>query len=157
MTVSELTAGSLVTSHVRLVRKLGEGGMGSVWVADHLRLETEVAVKLIDPLLMKKHPSMKRRFQREATAAAKLKSPHVVRIFDHGETDDGVPFIVMELLAGEGLDQRLARTTTLGPRATERIVAQVCVALREAHGLGIVHRDIKPANLFLGATARRCR
>src|SRR5436305_3310518 len=107
--MTDLGPGTMVTPHVRLVRKLGEGGMGTVWVAEHLRIEAQVAVKFIDPVLVKKHPAMKSRFRREATAAAKINSPHVVRTFDHGEMDDGTPFIVMELLEGESLEDRVAR------------------------------------------------
>ncbi len=139
----------MVTPNVRLVRHLGDGGMGSVWVATHLRLESEVAVKFIDPLLIQQQPSIRARFRREATAAAKIDSPHVVRTFDHGEMDDGTPFIVMELMRGESLADRIHRSGPLGLRDTELVVVQVCKALRMAHKLGIVHRDIKPDNVFL--------
>ncbi len=141
--------GMMVTPHVRLVRKLGQGGMGTVWVAAHLRLDSEVAVKFIDPLLIQQHPAMKSRFRLEATAAAKINSPHVVRTFDHGEMDDGTPFIVMELLEGESLADRLDGWGPLGLRETETVIVQMCKLLRIAHKLGIVHRDIKPGNLFL--------
>ncbi len=144
-----LAPGVMVTPHVRLVRKLGEGGMGTVWAAAHLRLESEVAVKFVDPLLIRKDPSLRTRFRCEATAAAKINSPHVVRVFDHGEMNDGSPFIVMELLEGESLADRLARAGPLRPRDVEELVVQLCKVLRLAHQHGVVHRDIKPGNLFL--------
>ena len=147
--MTALAPGRMVTPNVRLVRHLGDGGMGSVWVATHLRLESEVAVKFIDPLLIQQQPSIRARFRREATAAAKIDSPHVVRTFDHGEMDDGTPFIVMELMRGESLADRIHRSGPLGLRDTELVVVQVCKALRMAHKLGIVHRDIKPDNVFL--------
>jgi serine/threonine-protein kinase len=144
----ELSPGTLVTRNVRLVRPLGKGGMGSVWVGEHCTLETEVAVKFISP----EHAQKARfvaRFRREASSAAKIKSPHVVQVFDHGLTDAEVPYIVMELLKGESLSQRLKRERQLTARETGLLVAQVAKVLTIAHGLGIVHRDLKPDNLFL--------
>jgi len=139
--------GDLVGASVRLERLLGAGGMGSVWVADHLALHTQVAVKFMSPE-MAKSPEGIARFEREATAAAQIKSPHVVQVFDHGLTADGAPFIVMELLQGEDLGARLSR----GPLAlgeTLHLTRQLCRALSRAQQVGIVHRDIKPANVFL--------
>ncbi|MBI4704774.1 MAG: protein kinase [Deltaproteobacteria bacterium] len=144
-----LAPGAMVTGSLRLVEKLGEGGMGSVWVAEHLALKTQVAVKFISPALIEASPGIAARFSREAALAAQIQSPHVVHTYDHGETEDGIPFIVMELLEGESLDDRLERDRTLSLRETVTIVAQVSKALGRAHKLGIVHRDIKPANLFL--------
>lgn len=81
--------------------------MGKVWVAEHLTLGTDVAVKFISPELAQQHPDLVARFEREASVAAKIKSPHVVQTFDRGVTDDGTPYIVMELLEGETLLARL--------------------------------------------------
>jgi len=147
----EIAAGTLVTANVRLVKLLGEGGMGSVWVADHLSLKTQVAVKFISPELVRTDASMVERFNREAALSARIKSPNVVQIFDHGIIDDGPPYIVMELLEGESLEQRLERTAPLSIEQTVAIVAQTAKALNKAHKLGIVHRDIKPDNIFLMA------
>jgi len=122
--------------------------MGSVWVADHLTLGTQVAVKFISRDLAAE-PQMLTRFQREATAAAQIKSPHVVQVFDNGVTDDGQPYIVMELLHGEDLDVRIERLGRLSLAETLVVVRHTCKALAVAHRLGIVHRDIKPANLFV--------
>jgi eukaryotic-like serine/threonine-protein kinase len=140
--------GTMVGSNVRLQRLLGQGGMGSVWVADHLGLQTEVAVKFISVELAKTGEAMTR-FQREASAAAQLRSPHVVQVFDHGITADGAPYIVMELLEGEELSKRIERLGPLPVPEVVAIVSQVCKALGKAHAQGIVHRDIKPDNIFL--------
>jgi serine/threonine-protein kinase len=137
----------------RLVERLGAGGMGEVWKADHRLLARPAAIKLI------RSPSgtapgmasddMHRRFEREAQVIARLRSPHTVTLFDFGVADDGAFYYVMELL--EGLDtERLVRR--FGPMPAERVVwilRQVCHSLSEAQSCGLVHRDIKPANIFL--------
>jgi serine/threonine-protein kinase len=120
-----------------------------VWVADHLTLGTEVAVKFILEDIGAHHPSAVSRFQLEASAAARIKSPHVVQMLDHGFMADGVPFIIMELLEGEQLSARLDRLGWLSLRECSDIVTQLARALSGAHQLGIVHRDIKPDNIFL--------
>ncbi|HSO00291.1 MAG TPA: protein kinase, partial [Candidatus Nanopelagicales bacterium] len=140
--------GQQITATLRLVRLLGKGGMGSVWVADHLGIGTQVAVKFIAKQLLEDGPYVQR-FRREAMAAAQIKSPHVAQVFDHGVTADGTPYIAMELLEGELLGKRLKRLGQLGLRETAMIVTQVAKALTRAHQLGIVHRDIKPDNIFL--------
>jgi len=145
---AELSPGTLVTPNLRLVRMIGQGGMGSVWVADHLTLETQVAIKFLRPDVARKGSKAAVRFSREAQVAAKIKSPHVVQTFDHGWMQDGTPYIAMELLEGEGLDARLARgPLTLADAAV--LVRQVADVLQRAHALDVVHRDIKPPNLFL--------
>jgi len=145
----KLAEGVQVNPNVRLVRPLGEGAMGEVWVGAHLTLGTEVAVKFISAELAASQPDIVTRFEREAAVAARIKSPHVVQTFDRGVTDDGTPFIVMELLEGESLWSRLGRTETLSLRETAQVVTQVGRALRRAHELGIIHRDIKPDNVFV--------
>ena len=139
--------GAMVTPSVRLVEPLRSGGMASVWVADHLTLHTRVVVKFISEQLAGNEEALTR-FSREASAAAAVKSPHVVQVLDHGVVDSS-PFIVMELLEGEDLRTRLARTQVLSLVETEAIVSQTCKALGQAHRAGIVHRDIKPDNMFL--------
>ncbi len=121
--------------------------MGSVWRAEHTSLGTPVAIKLINPELARGQ-NLLARFHREAQAAAKLRSVHVVQILDHG-VDEGVPYIAMECLEGESLAQRLTAERKLTPAATAQVMAGVCRALLRAHRLGIVHRDLKPDNIFL--------
>jgi serine/threonine protein kinase len=146
--VEELKPGTSVTPAIRLVRCLGVGGMGSVWVADHLALHTQVVVKFMAPELAASTDAVER-FAREAGAAAQVKSPHVVQMFDHGITPHGVPFIVMELLEGRDLSKHLRERGRLSLAETADIVGQVAKALDRAHARGIVHRDIKPENIFL--------
>lgn len=140
--------GEQITSYLRLVRPLGEGGMGRLWVAEHQTLEIEVAVKLLNPDLAQDGQWLGR-FRQEAHAVAKIDSAHVVRVFDHGTTYNNEPFIVMELLRGEDLLRRIERTNGLPLEEVELIVSQTCKALGRAHALGIIHRDLKPENIFL--------
>jgi serine/threonine protein kinase len=149
-----LQTGVMVTPRLRLERLLGEGGMGSVWIAEHLGLGTRVAVKFISSELAAQHPELSERFVQEAAAAAKISSPHVVRTFDFGSMSDGTPYLVMELLEGESLEERLGRSGPLSPQDAVVVTKQVANALDEAHRLGIVHRDIKPANIFLMRSGR---
>jgi eukaryotic-like serine/threonine-protein kinase len=146
--VPEAHAGMMVTPSVKLLRPIGEGGMGAVWVAEHLSLRTHVVVKFIASGL-KDSKEATERFSREAAAAAQVKSPHVVQTFDHGFTSDGHPYIVMELLEGRDLGAYLDAELSCPPDLVLEIVAQLSRALDRAHQIGIVHRDIKPGNIFL--------
>jgi serine/threonine-protein kinase len=137
----------ILSGKYRLERELGRGGMGSVWLAEHMTLRSPVAIKLIDPGIAE-NPEALSRFLREAQAAASLRSPHVVQILDHG-VDNGVPFIVMELLEGESLASRIEKSQRLSPADTSRIMTQVCRAITRAHEAGIIHRDLKPDNIYL--------
>ncbi len=121
--------------------------MGSVWRAEHVELGTPVAVKLIDPAIAMS-PEATARFKREAQAAAALRSTHVVQVLDYG-IDDQTPYIVMELLEGESLADRMARVRQLSPETLVDIFTQVGRALARAHERNIVHRDLKPDNIFL--------
>ncbi|MBM4359277.1 MAG: serine/threonine protein kinase [Deltaproteobacteria bacterium] len=148
----DLHPGVYVTDNIRLKRRLGEGGMASVWVGEHLTLRIDVAVKFIAPDLVGQAPDLVARFNREATAVARIRSPHVVQVLDHGMTADGTPYIVMELLEGEDLGARLDREGSLPLADVVTILTQVGKALTRAHQAGIVHRDIKPDNIFLVRT-----
>ena len=138
----------LVAGKFRLTRLLGRGGMGAVWEGTHATLGSRVAVKFIDAEYAES-PEARSRFENEARAAARLRSKHVVEVYDHGVSEDGRPFIVMEFLDGEPLDKRLDRVGRLTPKDTAHIVLQVCRGLTKAHAAGIVHRDLKPENVFL--------
>jgi len=148
-------SGDQVAEYLRLVRLLGSGGMGSVWIADHLRLRTQVAVKFLS-VTMLNNTAARSRFDREAQLVAQVKSPHVVQVLDQGVTVTELPqpFIVMELLDGEDLGQLLERKQTLSIEEAYFILDQVCAGLGTAHALGLVHRDIKPENIFLLAGDR---
>jgi predicted Ser/Thr protein kinase len=138
----------LVAGKYRVTRLLGRGGMGTVWEGVYDHLGTRVAIKFIDA----EHASsddVRQRFVNEARAAARLRSKHVVQVYDQGVGDDGRPYIVMEFLGGEPLDDRLEREGRLPPQEMARIALHVCRALSKAHESGIVHRDLKPENIFL--------
>ena len=143
-------AGQILSGTLRLVRKIAEGGMGSVWIAQHLVLGTEVAVKFMSGPWAAV-PSARSRFLREARMTATIDSPHVVEVLDcrHDEADE--PYIVLELLRGENLEQRVRRHGALCVFEVVEIVAQTCEALAATHEAGIVHRDLKPENVFLVA------
>ena len=121
--------------------------MGSVWLAEHLTLGSEVAIKVLEPANADDETA-RRRFLQEAKAAASLASPHVVQIFDYG-IEEGTPFIVMERLSGETLGQRLERERVVEPELLSTIFSHVGRAMQKAHDAGIVHRDLKPDNVFL--------
>ena len=145
-----MSAGTLLGGKYRLEALIGRGGMGSVWRAQHLGLHAPVAVKLLNVEAVTSSSEMLNRFHREARAAAAIRSPHVVQILDHGiDEASGAPFIVMELMEGQSLADRLERDGRINPADTQRIFTQVARALSRAHEVGIVHRDLKPDNVFL--------
>src|SRR5215470_7588298 len=129
-----------------IVGPLGSGGMGEVYRARDTRLEREVAIKVL-PSTLSTDPSLRQRLEREAKAISKLSHPHICTLHDIGH-QDGVDFIVLELLEGETLEQRLTKGP-LPPEQTLRYAAQIADALAKAHKLGITHRDLKPANVML--------
>jgi serine/threonine protein kinase len=138
--------GQRIGGKYRLDRAIAEGGMGSVWMADHEGLGSRIAVKFIAPLLAD-DATARVRFEREAKMAAKLQSPHVVQVIDYG-IEGECPYIAMEYLAGENLEHHLARGALSIARAAE-IIEQIAKAIGLAHAAGIVHRDLKPSNIFL--------
>jgi serine/threonine protein kinase len=143
----ELAPDVVVAERFQLVRELGRGGMGAVWLAHHLGLGVLCAVKF-DLTGAACLADLRRRFEREARAAALLRSPHVVQMLDHGIWDDR-PYIAMEYLEGEDLRRRLDRVKRLSAEETERLVAQVARGLSKAHAASVIHRDLKPDNIFL--------
>ncbi|MEJ7616955.1 MAG: tetratricopeptide repeat protein [Pyrinomonadaceae bacterium] len=134
-------------SHYRILEKLGEGGMGVVYVGEDTHLGRRVAIK-IPHLSAAESTNFNPRFLREARAASTLTHPHIATVYDYGETLDGQPFIVMELVNGRNLDELLTDDALSMTRAVE-IVIQVAEALAEAHAHGIIHRDIKPSNIAI--------
>ena len=141
----------LVAGKYQLVRMIGRGGMGSVWEARHVSLGTSSAIKFIESDYADSHEA-RSRFDKEAKAAATIQSKHAIQIFDHGVTDDGKPYIVMEMLQGEPLDKRIERLRQMTLPDTARILQQVCRGLARAHERGIIHRDLKPENIFIVRT-----
>ncbi|WP_437904917.1 serine/threonine-protein kinase [Sorangium sp. So ce327] len=142
-----LEAGSVVGGKYRLERPLAGGAMGFLWVARHLQLDVEVALKFMMPQHADS-PVARARFEREAKASAQLRTPNVVHVYDYGLEGD-TPYLAMELLEGEDLAAYLARHGRLEPEELVGIVSQVSKALRRAHEVGLIHRDLKPANIFL--------
>ncbi len=130
-----------------IVEQLGEGGMGAVWKARHLKLQKSVVIKTLK-LDLAKSAQARGRFLREGEAASKIRHPNVVEIFDVGELD-GVPYLVMELLEGSDFQQLLDQRGALNVMEVADIMVPVCAAVSAAHDAGVIHRDLKPQNIFL--------
>lgn len=131
----------------RLLHVLGEGGMGTVWAAEHQLLKKTVAVKLLLPQQL--HGAARKRFEREARMAGSIGHPSIVKVFDLGHREDGAPYLVMEYLKGESLADRVENYGALEVGECVTIMTQVLGGLAAAHDKGIVHRDLKPDNIFL--------
>jgi eukaryotic-like serine/threonine-protein kinase len=140
--------GTVVAGKYRVEQLLGQGGMGSVWAGRHVTLGQLVAIKFVHPKLVGSAEA-RRRFDNEAKAAARIKSRHAVAVYDHGVTEAGQPYIVMEYLEGEALERAIRRRGKLPLSEVVQIVAQSARALSAAHEAHIVHRDLKPDNIFL--------
>lgn len=134
------------------MRRLGEGGMGEVWAARNERTDRDFAIKLLLPALARNREALER-FVREAKATGRLRDPGIVDVFDAGQTREGRPYLVMELLSGESLEARLARQGRLDPFTACTSLARIARALHRAHQTGIVHRDLSSANIFFAASA----
>jgi serine/threonine-protein kinase len=145
---ASIAPGTILANKYRVERVLGGGGMGIVVAATHIQLFQRVALKFLTRAAMTNAEAVER-FMREAQAAARIQSEHVVKVLDVGTLESGVPYIVMEYVEGKDLSQILAERGPLPiAEATETIV-QACVALADAHVAGIVHRDLKPSNIFV--------
>src|SRR5262249_49057612 len=138
--------GGVIGAKYRLTRVLGEGGMGAVWAARNLKLDVDVAIKLIRREVAADDTS--ERLLQEARAAARIGHPCIVRVYDFGETEFKDPYIVMELLEGESLRQALERKGRLPVVNAVQTLLPVASALSAAHAKGIIHRDVKPENVL---------
>src|SRR5882672_7754136 len=143
---SATLVGSLLQGAYQVTRVIGEGAMGTVYEAVQTRLDKRVAVKVLARDLAE-NPEALARFQREIQVTAKLAHPNIVQVSDFGVVPTGEPFLVMEYLDGEDLEQRLARVGRVSFAGAVRIVNQLASALAVTHAEGIVHRDLKPANV----------
>jgi len=155
--VDDPLLGATFAGRFTILSRLGRGSMGSVYRARQEAVGRDVAIKIVRPDRAY-DPETKARFEREARAVSVLKSPHTVTAFDFGEAEDGSWFLVMEMLEGETLGERLKRSGRLHWRAASKFVRHALLSLGEAHQKGIIHRDLKPDNLFiskeLGSDAR---
>lgn len=140
--------GDMISERYRLVRLLDVGGMGEVWAARNVLTQKNFAVKFLLPELAER-PDALERFIREAETAGSLEHPSIVDVFDVAQGEDGRPYIVMELLAGESLEARVERAGTLTSFEAAAFLAQIADALDVAHRAGVVHRDLSAANIFL--------
>ncbi len=140
--------GITIAGRYLVERLIGQGGMGTVWAGRHITLNQLVAIKFVHPQLAGSAEAL-RRFDTEAKAAARIKSRHAVAVYDHGISESGQPYIVMEYLEGESLEQAITRRGRLPLHEVAEIVQQAARALHAAHQAGIVHRDLKPDNIFL--------
>ena len=145
---TDALVGTVLEGAYRITRLIGEGGMGAVYEAVQLRLNKRVAVKLMARDLAANQEALAR-FHREAEITSHLGHPHLVAVFDFGQAESGEPYLVMEYLEGEDLDQRLRRVGRMPIETVVRVVKQVASALGAAHDQGVVHRDLKPGNVFL--------
>ncbi|MBA3456658.1 MAG: protein kinase [Deltaproteobacteria bacterium] len=144
----ELAPGSILLGKYRVDEIIGTGGMGRVVRASHLYLQQSVAIKILLPQ-MAESPSTVARFLREAQATVRLKSEHIARVIDVGTMPDGIPFMVMEYLEGNDLNQILRHHGPQVPEIVCDLMLQACEGMAEAHAMGIVHRDIKPSNYYI--------
>lgn len=144
--------GDVIRGKYRIIRLIGDGGMGSVYEAKHEVLGTPVALKFLHPELAKR-PGLVSRFLQEAKVSASIQSTHVTRVTDVDQTEDGAAFIVMELLSGEPLQNVLDREHKLSRDRAIDFALQMLSGLEAAHALGVVHRDLKPDNVFITRTS----
>jgi eukaryotic-like serine/threonine-protein kinase len=140
--------GQVVADRYHVVRKLGEGGMGQVYLAEHVKMGRKSAIKVMNPAMVH-DPDAVARFNREAANASRITHPNVCAIYDFGETPEGLIYLAMEFVEGEPLTDVLERERALPAPRAAAIFLQVADALQAAHDLGIVHRDLKPDNIML--------
>ena len=140
--------GTLLDGKYKVERKLGSGGMGTVYVARHRIINKQVAIKVFTPE-PNSDDSMAERFQQEAEAAARIRHPSIVAVNDFGETDKGLLYIVMEYVDGISLRELIKKELRLAPERVVSLGCQICAGIAVAHGAGIIHRDLKPENVLI--------
>src|SRR2546430_4434445 len=140
--------GQVIADRYHVTKKLGEGGMGQVYLAEHVKMGRRSAIKVMNPSMVH-DPDAVARFNREAANASRITHPNVCAVYDFGETTDGMIYLAMEFIEGEPLTDILERDGALEPGRAVQIFQQVADALQAAHDLGIVHRDLKPDNIML--------
>jgi serine/threonine-protein kinase len=145
-----LALGALYADKYRIVRQLGEGAMGAVYEGENVRIHRKVAIKVLHAHVAGKGDALQR-FEREAQAAGRIGSEHIIEVLDMGELPDGSRFMVMEFLEGSTLDQRIRSRRRLSPEEASPILCQLLEGLAAAHAAQIIHRDLKPANVFLAS------
>lgn len=154
MTSPDALIDTVIAETYRITRKLGAGGMGSIYEGEHSRMGRKFAVKLLDPAFAE-NEEVFQRFKREAEIAGQIGHPNIVEVVDFNKTDQGVPYMVMELLIGLDLADWIAHKGAFSFQAAYPVIAEVVDALEAAHAAGVVHRDLKPQNIFLCERGRR--
>jgi eukaryotic-like serine/threonine-protein kinase len=145
---TKIPVGTVLAGKYRITREIGRGGMAAVYEAENVDIGKRVAIKVLAQELTASAIVVER-FLREARAAASIRSPYICDVYDSGRLDDGRPFLVLELLEGESLYERMTKIRFLDTDTTITVVAQSCRGLTKAHAASIVHRDLKPENIFL--------
>src|SRR4051794_883509 len=143
-------AGRVIDNRYRVLRKIGEGGMGTVYAAEHVEIGKVVAIKILHPHYSTEQELVER-FRREARAASRIGHPNIIDVMDFGTTDDGCAYFIMEHLDGIDLADVLSHERRLDANRSCEITIQICRALTAAHAAGVIHRDLKPENIFLVA------
>jgi serine/threonine-protein kinase len=140
--------GQVIADRYHVIKKLGEGGMGQVYLAEHVKMGRRDAIKVMSPSMAHDADAVAR-FNREAANASRIRHPNVCTVYDFGETPDGLIYLAMEFVEGEPLTELLNREGALSPAQATAIFKQTADALQAAHDLGIVHRDLKPDNIMI--------
>src|SRR4051812_6710758 len=143
-----LQLGDTIEGKYRIVRLLGEGGMGSVYEGENVRIHRKVAIKVLHATVAAK-ADVVQRFEREAQAAGRIGSEHIVEVLDLGNLPSGDRYMVMEFMEGESLGDRIKRRQRLSPGEASSILHQLLEGLGAAHAAGIIHRDLKPDNVYI--------
>jgi serine/threonine protein kinase len=146
--VSDPLIGRTIADKYIIRKKLGHGGFGAVYQADEAKLDRKIALKILHPHLLS-NPKTATRFCNEGLAASRVEHPYTIKVFDLGQTEDGLLWISMEYLAGETLEARLEKVGSLTAREVVNLIGPICDVLDSAHSNGIIHRDLKPENIML--------